>query len=272
MTRVKIICLFLLVCASCTHPAPERLLRDPALVTFASSEANLFGASLLLSGRVQKSAGDGPFPAVVLLHGCSGVQPKRDHIWVERLVSWGYVTLQVDSFQPRGITSVCTMEGKEAADMLERRVADAYDAQHYLTGLPFVDSKRIAVMGWSHGGITTLNALYPKRDNPFHVAVAMYPSCRKSLAALNAPLLILIGAKDDWTPAERCITMMPSGKSNFEVALKVYPDAYHAYDAIGKPREVQGSRGSSHHLEHNPTAENDSIFRVRGFLEKYLQK
>jgi dienelactone hydrolase len=187
-------------------------------------------------------------------------------------VSWGYVTLQVDSFKPRGVTSVCAKEGKEAAEMLVRRVTDAYDAQHYLTGLPFVDSSRIAVMGWSNGAITTLNALYPKHDDPFKAAVAMYPSCRKSLDSLNAPLLILIGAKDDWTPAERCVTMMPSGKSSFEVALQVYPDAYHAYDAIGKPHEVRGARGSSHHLEHNPAAMNDSVVRVKEFLGKYLQR
>lgn len=271
MLRTMIICLLFLVCTPSAHGAsPEGTPRDPDIVSFASSEANLFGAPLLLTGRLQKPPGDGPFPAVVLLHGCGGVQPKRDHIWAERLASWGYVTLQADSFRPRGITSVCTMGGKESADMLARRVVDAYDARRYLTGLPFVDSKRVAVMGWSNGGATTLNVLYPKRDDAFHVAVAMYPSCRKSLADLNAPLLILIGAKDDWTPAERCVEMMPSGKSSHEVTLQVYLDAYHAYDAIGKPRTVWGSQGSSHHLEHNPAAEKDSIVRVREFLGKYL--
>jgi dienelactone hydrolase len=273
MTRAIILCLVLLACTSCTHgPAPEKLLRDPAVVSFASSEADLLGSPLVLAGRLQKPAGAGPFPAVVLLHGCAGIQPKRDHRWAERLVSWGYVTLQVDSFRPRAISSVCTMEGNEAVDMLARRVTDAYDARRYLVGLPFVDGTRIAVMGWSNGAATTLNALYLKRDNPFHAAVAMYPSCRKSLAELNAPLLILIGAKDDWTPAERCVTQMPAGKSNFEVALQVYPDAYHGFDAIGKPRQVWGARGSHHHLEHNPAAEKDSIVRVKEFLEKYLQR
>jgi dienelactone hydrolase len=273
MFRTFIICFLLFACVSCAHTtSPEKLPRDPANVSFASSEATLFGPSLLLTGRLLKPPGEGPFPSVVLLHGCGGVQPKRDHLWAERLASWGYVTLQVDSFRPRGIVSVCTMGGKESADMLARRVADAYDAQHYLTKLPFVDSKRIAVMGWSNGGSTTLNILYPKRDDPFHAAIAMYPSCRKSLADLNAPLQILIGAKDDWPPAERCMAMMPSGKSNFAVDLQIYPDAYHAYDTIGKPREVKGSQGSSHHLEHNPAAEKDSIVRVREFLAKYLQR
>ena len=33
----------------------------------------------------------------VLLHGCRGITPHDDG-WAVRLVSWGYVTLQVGSF------------------------------------------------------------------------------------------------------------------------------------------------------------------------------
>lgn len=272
MYRVIIIYLLLLLCVSCVrNQATGTLLRDPDSVSFASSETNLTTSPLMLSGRLQKPDGNGPFPAVVLLHGCAGIQPRRDHPWAERLTGWGYVTLQVDSFEPRGISSICTLGGKESAEMLARRVVDAYDAQHYLAGLPFVDRRRIAVMGWSNGAATTLNALYPKRDDPFTAAVAMYPSCKKSLNSLNAPLLILIGEKDDWTPAELCVNMMPSGESSFEVALQLYPGAYHAYDTPGKPRQTMGSRGS-HHLEYNEAAEKGSIVRVREFLGKYLKK
>ena len=273
MIRAIALCFYLLLCtASCVRrpPLTEGLLRDnPDVVSFPSSESNLFDSKLILTARLQKPAGTGKFPAVVLLHGCGGMQPKRDHRWAERLVSWGFATLQVDSFKPRGISSVCTLGGKESADMLARRVTDAYDAQQFLASLPFVDNKRIAIMGWSNGGSTTLNVLYQKRDDPFHAAIAMYPSCRKSLADLNAPLLILIGEKDDWTPTERCVSMIPSGKSSFEVTLRAYPNAYHAFDSVGKPREVMGSQGS-HHLEYNVTAELDSIDRVKNFLKKYL--
>jgi dienelactone hydrolase len=273
MSKVFITCLLLLMCTSCAHPSlPGKLHDDPDMVLFPSSATRLFGPPIVLNGRLKKPAGDRPFPAIVLLHGCGGVQPKRDHLWAERLAGWGYVTLQVDSFGPRGIASVCTLGGREAAEILAKRVDDAYDAQHYLAGLPFVDRSRIAVMGWSHGAVTTLHGLYPKRDDAFHVAVAIYPSCRQSLAELNAPLLILIGEKDDWTPAERCVAMMPAaGKSNFEVSLQVYPDAYHAFDSPGRPRTVSGSKGSSHHLEYNQAAEQDAIIRVREFLGKYLQ-
>src|SRR6266852_2641327 len=51
-------------------------------------------------------AGPGPFPAMVVLHGCDGVgRHYRD--WVRDLVSWGYAAILVDSFRPRGFKTVC---------------------------------------------------------------------------------------------------------------------------------------------------------------------
>ena len=197
------------------------------------------------------------------------MQPKRDNRWAERLSSWGYVTLELDSFGPRGITSVCTYSGRDSMDIIHRRVNDAYDAKRYLAALPFVDRNRIAVMGWSHGGITTLEVLDGSNENPFQVGIAFYPSCRMSLSGLNAPLLILIGESDDWTPASQCVSAMPKQKTSHEIALKVYPGAYHGFDMLGANINVQGSTGA-HHLQYQPEAEADAIIQVKAFFEKYL--
>ena len=49
-----------------------------------------------------------------------------------------------------------------------------------------------------------------------------------------APLLILIGELDDWTPAE------PSRKlaAGYPVEIKVYPGAHHSFDSILPVRHV----------------------------------
>lgn len=87
---------------------------------------------------------------------------------------------------------------------------------------------------------------------------------------MNAPSLIMIGDADDWTPASRCVSMMPKGKTFPEVILKVYPGAYHGFNLLGANRNVQGSNGM-HHLEYQQEAETDSISQVKGFFDYYMR-
>ncbi len=70
---------------------------------------------------------------------------------------------------------------------------DAHSAKLYLAGLPFVDSDKIAVIGWSFGGISTLTAIgndyvkflpYEKKD-PFKAAISFYPYCNDIMSEFN---------------------------------------------------------------------------------------
>ena len=155
---------------------------------------------LMLKANLVKPEGNGPFPAVIMMHGCSGETPYQD-VWVNRFVQWGYVVLRVDSLTPRKKQTFCDMP----APTLKPRAQDAYDAKFYLMELPFVDKQKIGLVGWSHGGTAALfvvDDLTPiaKRKTPFQCAILFYPYCF-SIYNLNAPLLILAGEKDDWCPS-----------------------------------------------------------------------
>ncbi len=235
-------------------------------VTFNGSE------SLTLKGALIKPKGDGPFPAVVLLHGCEGMGGAGSdsyNRWASRLKSWGYVTLQVDSFGPRGDTFICSND-ELMKKYVPKRAMDAHDAQSYLAGLKFVDPKRIAVIGWSHGALSTIASVSEMPDKsvvPFQASIAFYPYCYKTLDDLNAPLLILIGGSDDWCPAELCSSKMPrEGKAKHEVILKIYPGTYHNFDWPDMDVIFMG-----HVLQHNRQAESDAIIQVKEFLEKHLK-
>jgi dienelactone hydrolase len=241
-------------------------------VTFKGTDTTSNENPFMLTGKLTKPQGEGPFPAVVCLHGCGGIS-RRDDAWVERLSSWGYVTLQVDSFGPRGKSNICTN-----VELIppKSRAQDAHDAKSFLSGLPFVNKDRIAVMGWSHGGWTTLYTVNPKthfcnRASPFRAAIAFYPYCDISLSGLEAPLLILIGDYDDWSPARMCSQMMPFRKTSNEVILKIYPKSYHGFDADGMDGYVQGTR-NTHRMFYNPAAAADATPRVREFLERHLKQ
>src|SRR6516225_2782018 len=93
----------------------------------------------------------GPYPAVLVLHGCSGISSHSVKI-ADRLGSWVYVSLTVDSLGPRGIASGC---GGGFRD----QPFDAYAALSYLSQLDFVDPARVAVLGQSMGGGSVLYAV-----------------------------------------------------------------------------------------------------------------
>ena len=65
------------------------------------------GLSAVLTSR---SNGAERYAAVVVLHRCSGISSHSAQI-ADRLGSWGYVALLVDSLAPRGIAGDCLSGG-----------------------------------------------------------------------------------------------------------------------------------------------------------------
>lgn len=213
-----------------------------------------------IAGVLRKPHGDGPFPAVVLMHGCGGVQVGNEQ-WATDLTKWGYVTLLVDSFGPRGLSEICTNLGRLG---VTDRTSDAYGALEYLRTMAFVDKERVALMGWSHGGMVVLSSMWahrrPRTDG-FRAGVALYPYC-EHYSSIYAPVLVLIGDADDWTPAVRCDVF----KNNSMVEVKVYRGAPHSFDNPGIPRTYLG-----HVLGYDRAATADARERVQEFLGRHLR-
>ena len=78
------------------------LARSAGSETVSFDVAPALSNSVTLSAELTRPEGEGPFPAVVMLHGCNGLWRPWDDLWAGRLVRWGYVAFQVDSFGPRG--------------------------------------------------------------------------------------------------------------------------------------------------------------------------
>ena len=267
-------------------------------------------AALDLPYAVEKPAGDGPFPAVVVLHDCSGLGPRSSGAparWSAELVRRGYVTIRPDSFSTRGNPDGVCRGTNGAPITFPVRADDARAALATLRSLPFVDPRRIGVMGGSHGGSTTLFAFAERTgaehtgagaDDGFKAAVALYPGCGQSVGGWSvtrprhdrshvdgyagtykpqAPLLILIGAKDDWTPAEHCERLAAASKAaGYPVEIVVYPFAHHAFDSSGPyrydatrmNRNAAAGRGAT--TMGDPEAWADSIRRVEAFFALHL--
>jgi hypothetical protein len=79
-------------------------------VTIKSSLNDKYGNPVILPAILKKPNGKGTFPAVILISGCSRdyYNNIREITWADLLVSWGYVTIQPDSWTPRNDSGVCT--------------------------------------------------------------------------------------------------------------------------------------------------------------------
>ncbi|HQT46375.1 MAG: hypothetical protein B7X08_02735 [Acidocella sp. 20-63-7] len=174
-------------------------------------------------------------PAVVALHGCGGPMARRDDGWARMLASQGHAVLLPNSFTSRGLKPECK-QSTHGADAYGPRRDDALAAAAWLQGQKFAPPGGVLLLGWSDGGTTVLASLANPPPGLIRGAVAMYPSCTRTVknAAWHnaAPLLILIGTADDWTPPKPCQTLAARHK-NIRIAL--YPGAYHDFDVPHDP-------------------------------------
>jgi dienelactone hydrolase len=217
----------------------------------------------MITGRLSRPQAHGLSPALVLLHGALEHSAYYE-AWADRLSGWGYVTLQLDGYGPPCKSSDSKLPSRSAQCVC--------DAKSYLAGLPFVDSRRIGLMGWSQKGASALavycaRSLPGKSEPPFRAGIAFYPYCFKPLGNLDFPLLILIGELDRRAPPALCLDRKKSRQSLNEFHLKIYPGASHYFDLEGMSTDELGYR-----IQYDQTAASDTILQVREFLEKHLKQ
>jgi dienelactone hydrolase len=245
---------------------------------------------LVLDAYLYKPEAQGRFVALVMFHGCAGALGKNGAITqrfrdtAKLLNGMGYGVLLVDSFNPRGERQICTVNPKARAIQEEQRWLDAYGAIEYLNTRADVVPGKIGAIGFSHGGtaaVQVMNAELPvkKQGAPgFSAAIAMYPGCASTLAArpdyvAYAPLLILAGELDDWTPARYCQKLAERSKGRGQpVDIEIYPDAYHGFDELSpvKLREDVVRSGKPVHVGGNPAARVAAHARIREFFASHL--
>jgi dienelactone hydrolase len=232
-------------------------------------------ATKAIGGALFKPAGSGPFPAIVYMSGCGGIDGPllraTQKTIIDHLLAKGVAILIVDSFIPRNEPGgVCANLGpvdeEKAIQYAKRGSNDALAAVAVLKAMPEIDAKHIFLAGFSLGGTSSLFATDSKHAASQNRAVAgviaYYPFCFNG-ADPSVPILVLIGDKDDWTPAANCQAV--AGKTNFEVV--VYPGVTHAFNqASEKPRDILG-----HHLVYDEKATQDTQQRADAFIDAQMK-
>jgi dienelactone hydrolase len=148
-----------------------------------------WAGELLKAASVVKPLGAGPFPVVFQLHGCGGPRPFIAG-YTQAALGVGAAVVTVDSFKPRGLNRlsgsclVCTGLMLKGA----QRAADVYALYDWAQRQPWIDARRIAFAGWSHGAWTIMDALAMGPRAARHTGLTDLPA--EPLQGLAAAVLV----------------------------------------------------------------------------------
>jgi dienelactone hydrolase len=227
-------------------------------------------------------------PVVVALHGCGGLYATsgarkgelnaRHQGMANILLQQGYSVVWPDSLTTRNETSLCNQKFINRKIKQTHRRDDVDGVLDWLSTQAWVDERKVALLGWSHGGSAVLvstdsrETRVPHRSIQPDVAIAFYPGCTDSLNKgyrSEVDLLLLLAELDDWTPPGPCLELAKITKAK----VNVYPNSYHGFDnPVGTvklrtdvPNGVNPGRGV--HSGRNPQTGPQSWQDVTGFLK-----
>ena len=203
-----------------------------------------------------------PSRAMIDLHGCNGVMGRQTQ-WARKFISWNYMFVIIDSLRSRGVDNVCIDYYRVPTF---QRAIDAHTTKKFIQkNFKDINKRSISVFGFSHGATAVLDSLYNSMgnsENPFKNAIAFAPWCPGLYTKINTTytkLMIIVGARDTWTPPERCKKILTTDPLNYK--LHVLKGAYHSFDSMMDIQSYQG-----HTIGHSQKATNESYEHMKEFL------
>jgi len=206
----------------------------------------------LVVGVLEFPAGEGPHPAVVILHGAAGWHPR--YIRMARLLAdSGFVALALDYYAGTGSSLIASSEKLEKWPSYQTSIRNAVS---YLHTLPAVEGRPIGLLGFSRGAFLAISVA---ASIPSVEAVVDFfggggggsQPLEQEIAGLP-PLLILHGGNDQVVPVSFAHNLKDAViKNNGIVEMQIYPEEGHGLSEVTLP---------------------DAFRKTVKFLRKYLEE
>jgi len=157
-----------------------------------------------LQGEAAVPEGEGPFPTVLVMHSAYGL---GDHVRqsATRLAALGYAAIATDMYgaafdhgNPEA-TGLAFAALHETPDRLRARTVTWFDAA---AALPFVDSSRIAAIGYCFGGLCVLELARSGADVKAVVSYHGILTTHRAAApgTIKGEVVAYCGARDPYAP------------------------------------------------------------------------
>ena len=214
------------------------------------------------TGYIVAPEGDGPFPAVILVHEWDGLGDRVRQV-ADAFADEGYVALAADMFQGRTGSSPAENRAltQEARSDPARMVANLDAAARTLRARPDV-SGRIAAMGWCFGGGVALSyGIGGERHEGTAIFYGQLVTDPEQLARLHHPVYGTFAAEDQGIP--------PDEVARFVEALRGagLENDVHVYDGVG--------HGFWLYVDEDPAARTapaaDAWRRLLSYLDRALR-
>jgi carboxymethylenebutenolidase len=219
----------------------------------------LFPASTApqLGGYLAQPAGDGPFPAVVIIHEIFGLNDNIKNI-ARRFADQGYIALAVDLFGDRN-RMVCMfrfMSGVLLNSLGHGGIRDLKAALSFLAARPGVDSARLGAVGYCMGG--SFAVAWACADDRLKVIAPYYGMNPRPFEAV-ARVCPVVGSypEQDFTAKAGRALDIALGEHTIPHDIKIYPGAKHSFF-------------NDQRRNYNPEAAQDSWERVLAFFKQHL--
>jgi carboxymethylenebutenolidase len=196
-------------------------------------------------------------PAVIMIHENRGL---NDYIksMANTLAREGYVVLAVDLF--KGQVAQTSQQAQQLTGSARTNsaatISNLQAAVNYVSSLPFVDSSKIASIGWCFGGGQSLQLALHSEQHPLVATILYYGTPlvtdEQQLSKIKWPVLGIFGDKDQAIPV--------SNIQQFKAAL----------DSIGIPNEIHIYKGLGHAFA-NPSGANYAPNETADAWQKTLE-
>ena len=196
-------------------------------------EQDMFGSLIFPDEKKEK------YPLVICMHGSMGWRGHH-HEHSVNFLNNGFAIFRVNSFDARQVVSIVE---DQIQVTLATVMTDCFNALKILSKHPDIDSSKIFIAGWSLGGSTAIYSaweplaekLAPDGER-FAGHLAFYPGAfmwPEEMRWSKSPILTLIGADDDYTPAVLIEKLSPAINQNGgNSQLIVYEEGHHSFDSI----------------------------------------